>query len=186
MRRRPRRLLLNIATLVCLLLTAATLALWVRSLFVSHHILRFSDIQPFPGHRSGFEYRYDCTVAHTAVAGGRLTFVRRAGATNDSTPHWRYHESRREPADSFARDGWWRQFILQTVAVSSARIWIVPLWIIALPWAIVPAWRTIGHLCSRRPQQGLCPACGYDLRATLDRCPECGTSALDSPRRAAR
>ena len=33
------------------------------------------------------------------------------------------------------------------------------------------------HRCRRRRLPGLCPACGYDLRATPGRCPECGTIA---------
>jgi hypothetical protein len=54
----------------------------------------------------------------------------------------------------------------------------LPYWPIAAATALLPAWRLLTHRRRRRrarAAQGLCPRCGYDLRATPDRCPECGT-----------
>ena len=47
----------------------------------------------------------------------------------------------------------------------------VPFWMLVLLFGIYPAIRLIRH---RRRRFGLCPTCGYDLRATPQRCPECG------------
>jgi hypothetical protein len=48
---------------------------------------------------------------------------------------------------------------------------VLPLWITGL--AIFS--RVRQRLRERRAKAGLCIRCGYDLRATPDRCPECGT-----------
>jgi hypothetical protein len=52
---------------------------------------------------------------------------------------------------------------------------VLPLWFIALALATVPGLRTIAAARRRRERRrGLCQCCGYDLRATPERCPECG------------
>jgi hypothetical protein len=53
----------------------------------------------------------------------------------------------------------------------------IPFWALALLFSIAPAIRLrtlLRH--SRRALKGQCQCCGYDLRATPDRCPECGAS----------
>jgi hypothetical protein len=52
----------------------------------------------------------------------------------------------------------------------------VPFWLPFLLTAILPAWRGRQIIRARRAKRsiGKCQTCGYDLRASPDRCPECG------------
>ncbi len=52
-------------------------------------------------------------------------------------------------------------------------------WLAALLLLVLPAlWLKRFHDARRARNVGLCPTCGYDLRASPERCPECGTIAL--------
>ncbi len=53
----------------------------------------------------------------------------------------------------------------------------IPHWAIAATFAFLPATAMFAALRRRhRAHRGLCQFCGYDLRASEDRCPECGAS----------
>jgi hypothetical protein len=53
----------------------------------------------------------------------------------------------------------------------------IPWWSLLLLFALLPASRWVVRRRTRaKVRRGLCPTCGYDLRATPGRCPECGTT----------
>jgi len=58
--------------------------------------------------------------------------------------------------------------------IGIVHFFVVSDWLIALFTAPLPGLAIIRYLRTRRSAHGKCRSCGYDLRATPDRCPECG------------
>ncbi len=101
---------------------------------------------------------------------GRILFYRAIGKTRSSGGSG--YESRRYPSDySPLRNGLYSFKAYRLSGGVDAVVVAVPYWSVLLLSTAAPLvrWRA-----SRRYVAGLCSDCGYDLRATPDRCPECG------------
>ena len=177
------RRLLDIFAVTSLLLLVAVCVLWYRSYRLSERIqwrndrgsrsirsatgyvelgLLVTDWSKHPAEFHGPRYQRDMPQPPFNYL---LLMCSSAGDTRTGW-EWRgfaWHE-RRNP----------NQGILHAVA------W-APFWGLATATALPPAGWTAGlfwsHLRRRRKGAGFCRNCGYDLRATPHRCPECGLVA---------
>jgi hypothetical protein len=143
-----RRRLLNLLSAVSLLLCGAVCLLWVRSYWCSDEIT-------YRGPTEAFMVRsYD----------GAFYFIRSRFMV--VLPGWSHiFDSKYYPAEN----GW-----LDLSDVT----WRTPYFSPFVWTALMPGWRyLLPWLRARRHHRtvGLCRSCGYDLRATPGRCPECGT-----------
>jgi hypothetical protein len=173
-----RRRFFKLATVVSLLLCAATVVMWVRSLGTADHVQWNRAWVPEPG---VLEHRILSFSSADGV--GYFGWTTRRDDDSNFQYGWNNVEySKRSPRAEDARwpvDPFWkRRFGFDHVSMYAGS----HSYIIAAPhamWATVAAMPTLTLAVRwvrkrRRAGRGLCPSCGYDLRATPDRCPECG------------
>ena len=168
-----RRRLLNLLTVLSLLLCVATVALWVRSYFISD---LFQWSRPSWG---GF--------VETADGEFRLELLSQADGTADRLYSGCAHRTHEVDGSGVFPDripGERLHFRGGGFALVTGMRWgqyhhalFLPAWFLATALAAPVVVRLMTRENGQR--QGLCPCCGYDLRATPDRCPECGSKNSD-------
>jgi hypothetical protein len=184
------RRLFNILSAASLLLCVAACVLCVRSYWISDRLWSHGGdryVYSFRGRMAiGLEYAgfiedstwndhkwhfsLDYTPGHAAGDKDPL------GGQGDPGARWDYHFL--GFASSASRGGLAaRNLYSVAVYLSGYRI-VVPHAAIACLFAILPSLTLRRRRTQyRRHKAGQCGTCGYDLRATPDRCPECGTVA---------
>jgi hypothetical protein len=187
-----RRKLLNLATALSLAIFATTLVLWIRGNWQADSVQWFSD-------------NYGVTFS-SANSVAMVTFGPRYKGTDALPPpekglRYMHSPARNEgqdqvrvqiPIAEYHRLGWlgfaYDPNHLQAyqgppkVVWYSAHRFYFPHWSAAAVTAILPiiwCWRWRRRRV--RTKLGLCTNCGYDLRATPERCPECGSAPHNQP-----
>jgi hypothetical protein len=179
------RRLFTLLSALSLLLCVVVCALWVRSYLASDCLWTRSPRPNWPGQStvllaSGqgmvlFGCSWDLDPPGTL---GLFSLLRRQPWTYERNAAMDIFKNRPGPA-AFRR---WHELPLKgdvgRLFDSEKGGWsvFVPDWLPLLLTGLLPILWLVGMIQrSRRVTQSLCSTCGYDLRATPDRCPECGT-----------
>jgi len=179
--RRLLRRAFNLTAAVSAALCVTTCVLWARSFrscdsFEAGAGLTYWEIDSYHG-EIGFRWETD---ASTDIA--RIWRERRDGPLS-------WHSWPASLAGPLATEDQWgvpgfgghnyelsHMFVVSSgQAITHSRLLVAPAWFVAAVFA-VPGLVWLRRVRARRRcvRPGLCPSCGYDLRATPDRCPECG------------
>jgi len=189
--RRFVRILLNAATALSLLLFVATVALWVRSYWVQDSFIYSGGVRDdrLPG-GGGMSYVGGLSVSwhvfHVAPGRGGA-YERQYQLWNSHVPRGlTFQSSVVTAADQrllapLARfmfepggDRSYNEGDVVRVRYGGAA---APHWVPMVAFALPPLlWLRRTRRLRRSRVRGRCAQCGYDLRATPDRCPECGTA----------
>ena len=173
-----RRKLFTFLSAVSLVLCAATTVLWGRSHRATEIVWRAT--------------AEEGTSVVISSSYGRIAFLRQWSFWGEAPKRWRYDTSP-EPRDISKK-----RFRPEPLVNVAGFLWAtpgfngsdysilcaasVPHWFVVAVTATLPAcWLLSAYRKRRREgrsKSGLCSGCGYDLRATPGRCPECGAIAV--------
>jgi hypothetical protein len=159
------RCLLNLVTALSLLLCVAVCVLWVRS-------YRVGSVFGYYTERAGDGWYRSYSVGSYA---GRITLVPLRSTFDYGLTRGRFHAwddaSKPQPRSEWAGFGY--------LSVQGRQMgWMefrVPHWAVLVTAALTPTAMGLRSVRQRHRRRGnICRSCGYDLRASPDRCPECG------------
>jgi hypothetical protein len=174
-----KRRLFNLAAAASLVMMLAVVGLWVRSYWEPMTWLRRDQHAPTKCERDdwfGFDRGRCLWVSRVHFS----DTVKRTGTSwescgrelDGSVPILNAYVA---PNGYYVLGFIWKCDTLFLNAPGWERVIAIPMYVLCAVLAITPASAVWGAL--RREQwdyNGRCRRCGYDLRATLDRCPECG------------
>ena len=186
-----QRYSLNALVAISLILCIATAVMWCRSYRVLDSLRRLSRYTPEDAKRLIEEDKLATQDDELALKDGDLDMLylhsvesRRGGFECESYdmgcpvrsyqgPLNKWVLEHQEITPDWPRaDGWPRLRRNQYGIHVQIPYWLVTVVLFALPAGRLSAW---GRQFRRR-RRGLCTVCGYDVRASPDRCPECGTA----------
>jgi hypothetical protein len=197
-----KRWLFTIGWVLSLILCVATIVLWVSSYWLIYEIWRYNLT-------GGLHWGY-VRVMRAQSDFGRITIRREMVPyrpntfdsvlypyAGDMKKHWQLLRATPGDVSPRLRDCLGFRFSSQRVVISPSAggdgisnttyVVAIPDWFFVLLFAspsVIPLRRKL--LLRRRQRRiagGLCSTCGYDLRATRERCPECGALAEASKAR---
>jgi hypothetical protein len=173
-----KRRLVTLAAAASLLLCVATVALWVRSFFAADNVAHFSP-RGSRFNRHYLQSNRGKVVLHryTLETPGRPIPI------SNRSDRWIFGSNAPSNAsDSFEGGFYFLGLGYRHDSIADAKpltkatrlLLSIPYFVLALVFAAPPLAWGFRHRRSRGRALLTCPTCGYDLRATPDRCPECG------------
>jgi hypothetical protein len=156
---------------------------WTRSSYIAEEEeIRGNGIGSFfgRGQLTLWRLQFDPGVIANDKEDGRI-YILKFGALN--------YDSRWKPdnpiADFPTMQSWWEANIVYVRWFSNFRDGLLPAarggvvvvvryWVLCLIFSIWPAVVGVRWWKRKRKRPGMCRKCGYDLRASPERCPECG------------